>query len=51
VAEVTHLEVILHLGLELGDDNVVGAGDDQIIDIDAHNQSPFNSAPSIDVVL
>jgi hypothetical protein len=47
---ITHLKLILHLGLELGDDGVTGAGDDQVINIDAHNQPPF-SAPRVDVVL
>jgi hypothetical protein len=39
LAQIGHLELVLHLELELLDLRVVAAGDDQVVDVDANDQS------------
>jgi hypothetical protein len=46
--QVTHLEGGLHLFLERRHPRILGAGDHQVIDVDAHQQDISSIAPPID---
>jgi hypothetical protein len=37
--EITHFKMVLHIGLEHSDRFLIGVNDDQIIDVDANDQS------------
>jgi hypothetical protein len=51
LAQIGHQELVLHLELELLDLRAVATGDDQVINVDANDQSSITNSPSIHGVL
>jgi hypothetical protein len=49
-AKIAHLEPFLHLSLEFVDGTIVGAGDNQVIDIDPNNQPVTTPPPRVDAM-